>query len=167
MQSRTIFSLPIFGHDHVLDINCCRSYHLDFVLHLLCSVEKNVCLNACDTTSTTFECNKSCYISRCSAQTSRINLIVFRFMLYCVVELKYRNCLSVAILFLGLLLCFIFCDCFCLSCFCFGMNFRFESYVSVLVFFYFGSGCVFLFLMCGKFSFSFVGFLFLSVTEYN
>ena len=53
MQCRTIFSLPIFGHDHVLDINCCRSYHLDFVLHLLCSVEKNVCLNACDTTSTT------------------------------------------------------------------------------------------------------------------
>ena len=57
-----------------------------------------------------FECKKSCYISRCLAETSRMNLVVFRFMLYCVVEPKYRNCLSVAILFIGLLLCFIFCD---------------------------------------------------------
>ena len=28
------------------------------------------------------------YISRCSAETAKINLMVFRFMLYCVVEPK-------------------------------------------------------------------------------
>ena len=43
-----------------------------------------------------FECNRSCsitycYISRCSAETAKINLLICRFMLYCVFYNNWAN----------------------------------------------------------------------------